>query len=349
MAIRIRVYELDPLTDRRWREFLEENRSATLFHSPGWLAALRLTYGYDIVALTTSGPGERLANGIVFCRVRSWLTGRRLVSLPFSDHCAPLVEDEEALTGLLCKLKAECDQGRQRYVEIRWAPGAAEIAAGMKDSASVCLHKLDLSPSSTELFHSFHESCIQRKITRAQRVGLVYQEGTSSELLDSFYKLMALTRRRHRLLPQPYSWFQSIMRSMPEMAKIRMVFCGDRPVAGILTIRFKSTMTYKYGCSDPEFHNFGPMQLLMWRAIEEAKSDGLEELDMGRTNWDNKGLLTYKDRWGCKRFTLNYMRYPTSASRSAGRVSVRLPQVIFTIAPAGFLNTAGSILYRHIG
>jgi hypothetical protein len=37
---------------------------------------------------------------LVFCRVRSWLTGRRSISLPFSDHCEPLVESHEALAGV---------------------------------------------------------------------------------------------------------------------------------------------------------------------------------------------------------------------------------------------------------
>ena len=43
------------------------------------------------LTLPAADDGE-LANGIVFCRVESRLTGRRLVSLPFSDHCDPLVD-----------------------------------------------------------------------------------------------------------------------------------------------------------------------------------------------------------------------------------------------------------------
>src|SRR5260370_39896401 len=36
-----------------------------------------------------------LESGIVLCRVESWLTGCRLVSLPFSDHCQPIGEKRD--------------------------------------------------------------------------------------------------------------------------------------------------------------------------------------------------------------------------------------------------------------
>src|SRR5690348_9279174 len=79
------TYQINPLTDPRWDCFLGRNPSASVFHSTPWLDALRRTYGYRPVAYTTSCPHSELENALVFCRVDSWLTGRRLVSLPFSE------------------------------------------------------------------------------------------------------------------------------------------------------------------------------------------------------------------------------------------------------------------------
>ena len=78
-----KVYEIDPLRDERWIAFLEKHRLAVLFHSQEWLRALQRTYGYEVGALTTIGPGESLTNALVFCRVRSWLTGPRVPPYPF--------------------------------------------------------------------------------------------------------------------------------------------------------------------------------------------------------------------------------------------------------------------------
>src|SRR5437879_4363805 len=95
------VYQIDPAQDQRWVEFLQRHPRASVFHTPGWLDALQRTYGYEPVVLTTSPASQELSNGVVFCCVSSWLTGRRMVSLPFSDHCEPLVDrpvDLEDLT-----------------------------------------------------------------------------------------------------------------------------------------------------------------------------------------------------------------------------------------------------------
>ena len=48
----------------------------------------------------------------------------------------------------------------------------------------------------------------------------------------------------------------------------------------------------------------------MWKAIQEAKNDQLDEFDMGRSDCDNPGLIAFKDRWGAARSTLSYLRYP---------------------------------------
>src|SRR5262245_41581700 len=87
------IWAIDPLCDERWAELIASHPSASVFHRCGWLAALQLSYGFEPIAFTTSSPTEPLTNALLFCKVRSWLTGSRLVSLPFSDHCEPLVED----------------------------------------------------------------------------------------------------------------------------------------------------------------------------------------------------------------------------------------------------------------
>jgi len=344
------IYEIDPLQDTRWSQFLEKRRMATTFHTKEWLDALQRTYGYRASALTTSRPDEQLTNGLVFCRVQSWLTGRRLVSVPFSDHCTPLVDGDNDFGDLLSGLRQETDQGREKYLEIRSITGSAGMSPDLAVSATFCLHRLDLRPSLNELFQAFHGSCIRRKIASAQRKGVTYEEGTSPELVHKFYQLTLLTRRRHQIPPQPLSWFKNLIACLGERVKIRLAYHEGQPAASILTIRYKSTMTYKYGCSDLQFHNLGPMQLLMWKAIEEAKEDGLLEFDMGRTDWSNEGLLIFKDRWGCARSTLLYYRYPApQAHHRIASFPMRFAKQLIAWAPDSVLSSAGNILYRHIG
>jgi Acetyltransferase (GNAT) domain len=136
---------------------------------------------------------------------------------------------------------------------------------------------------------------------------------------------------------------------MGDKLKIRLASSPEGPpAAAILTIRFRATMTYKYGCSDSRFHKLGPMQLLLWKAIQEAKETGLLEFDMGRTDLTNEGLLIFKDRWG-RRSTLKYLRYPApEAQRAAENISVGIARSLFGLAPNSLLRTAGKVLYPHV-
>ncbi len=51
------------------------------------------------------------------------------------------------------------------------------------------------------------------------------------------------------------------------------------------------------------------MHLLFWNTIQEAKASGLRYLDFGRTDADQEGLITFKNRWGATQSVLTYSRY----------------------------------------
>jgi lipid II:glycine glycyltransferase (peptidoglycan interpeptide bridge formation enzyme) len=144
-------------------------------------------------------------------------------------------------------------------------------------------------------------------------------------------------------------WFRSLIASLGQNLKIRVALKGDTPVASILTISHKKTLVYKYGCSDATFNNLGGTALLFWNAVREAKANGLEELDMGRSDVDNLGLVTFKEHWGAERSTVNYWRYPIQAAASKPQSLIRYANRLIAIAPDTSLAMLGNFLYRHIG
>ena len=342
---------IDPLRDPRWPEFLQNHPNASIFHSPGWVEALRRTYGYQPVVFTTASPSQGLSNGLLFCRINSRFTGRRLVSLPFSDHCEPLTDTTENLTELLRFLEQNLQKEKWRYVELRPLNYRGSSSAGFKQTQASYIHTLNLSPSQDEIFRSFNKDSIQRKIRRAEREGLTYEEGRSEQFLNQFYQLLLRTRRRHQLPPQPREWFRNLIDCLGDQLKIRVASRDGQPMASILTLQFKNVMVYKYGCSDAKYHNLGPMHLLFWKSIQEAKNNGLKEFDLGRSDADNAGLVEFKDRWGATRSTLTYLRYPAGHTKKASREGwgVRFAKHLFLHMPDGFLEAAGKLLYRHVG
>jgi len=349
------VFTIDPLLDPRWDEFLRSHPRASLFHSSGWLRGLATTYGYRPTAYTTSRPVEPLRNAAVFCEVESWLTGQRLVSLPFSDHCEWLVDKEEDSLAICGALEQSLAPERWRYVEVR--PLRADpIPMGLpRSQVRYLFHELDLRPKLETIFGNFHKSSIQRKISRSQRDGLTYCEGSTDLLLNHFYRLLRITRKRHRLPPQPWQWFANLIRYCGDGAKIRVALKNERPVAAMITLRYKDTMIYKYGCSDSRFNRFGSMHLLFWNAIREAKESGLRCFDFGRTDADQQGLITFKRRWGAAESVLDYSRYSVGASPNhifdlrAGTWKVKATKFVLSHLPSSVVYRIGTVLYSHVG
>ena len=344
------VYKLDPLADGRWSDFIRRQPHASVFHTPEWLEALRRTYGYASVAYTTSPPSTCLRNGIVLCDVRSWLTGRRLVSVPFADHCEPLLDTSEDRNAIIAELQRSVDRAVWKYVEIR--PVSADFSATcrMGTGSSFFFHSLDLQPPMDELFRGFHKNAIQQTIRRAEREALDYEAGTSESLVRTFYGLQLMTRRRHQLPPQPLEWFRSLTACLGDRVSIHIAKKDGLPVAGIVLLRHRDTLVYKYGASNASFHHLGAMPFLFWHAIREGKNAGFRQLDLGRSDTDNAGLITFKDRLGAARSRITYARYPVAAD-SKLPLQRRLPAASRVLAclPDRLLVTTGRLLYKHIG
>jgi hypothetical protein len=348
------VFVIRPLADPRWEELLSWHPRAGVFHTSKWLSALRASYGYEPIAFTTSPPGKPLMNGLVFCQVKSWITGRRLVSLPFSDHCALLADSAAEQQELLVHVCEKVASEGYTHLEIRpkATDEAAPFAAAKLEAAETfCLHTLSLEPPVGELFHNLHPSCIQRKVQRAKRESLVYETGRSEELLRKFYRLLMRTRRRHCLPPQPLQWFRNLVVAMADNLTIRLVSKDQYPVAAILTLADKTTLTFKYGCSDERFHSLGGMPFLFWKAIQEGKEQGMRELDLGRSELNHAGLIQFKDRLGAVRTSLSYWRYTNGDSAEATRPEwqIQMAKALISRLPDPILVASGRMLYRHVG
>jgi len=346
----VNIHFLNPLTDDRWDLLVAGHPQASAFHQRGWLQALARTYDYKPLVLTTAAAGEPLSNGVVLCRVSSWITGTRLVSLPFADHCEPLLNDLGEPANFTDCLRQQCDRQRWRYVELRPLSSAPEVRDGLRPSGSYWIHELDTRPSLEQIFQGLHENSFQRKIRRAEKERLSYDVGNSQPLLDEFYRLLLVTRRRHKVLPQPRAWFRNLVECLGDKLQIRVASKDGIAVGAMLTLRHQSSIVYKYGCSDESYHTSGVMPFLFWKLVEDAKATGVDKIDLGRTDLDNEGLIRFKDRLGTTRKLMTYYRYSHGKEhRGMSRWSSRGFRGFCSILPDTLFTTAGGVLYRHIG
>jgi lipid II:glycine glycyltransferase (peptidoglycan interpeptide bridge formation enzyme) len=131
--------------------------------------------------------------------------------------------------------------------------------------------------------------------------------------------------------------------------RIRLASKNGVDVASILTLSHKKTVTYKYGCSSAAFNRLGGTALLFWKTIQEAKDQGFEELELGRSDIENSGLIAFKEHWGAARTTIRYWSYPPESTGLPTAWKDRLAKRVVSICPDIALETIGKLLYKHIG
>ena len=350
----MKCYQVEPTQDPRWAKFTGRHPRASIFHSVAWLTALKHTYGYQPLVFTTSPPDQELENGLAFCLVNSWFTGNRLVSLPFSDHCDPLFDSEQQLDFLISNLLSEFEVKHWKYLEVRPVIASfvrSDSSGGFTPTERFFLHALDLRGDIDELFRNLDKDSVQRRVRRAERANLDEKYGASESLLKDFYRLFVISRRRHRIPPPPYSWFQNLIRYLGGALEIRLAYQKESAIAAVLTLRFRDVVYYKYGCSDVRFNQLGAMPWLLWNAIAAARLGGAIEFDLGRTDANDAGLLAFKNHWVPRPKQLVYWRFPKVAHflPSTEGWKAKLAGPAFSHMPLGLLEFTGKLLYRHFG
>ena len=87
------VIIIDPLNDERWDKFVENHNWGWLCHLAGWKQVLEKSFkhmkGYFLVLL--NNRKKHIKAALPVYQVKSWMTGNKLVSIPFATLSDPLV------------------------------------------------------------------------------------------------------------------------------------------------------------------------------------------------------------------------------------------------------------------
>lgn len=328
---------------------------AIAFHHPDWAALVARCYGFRGFAFATTDPTGEIRAGLPVVEVRHLHGAAKWVSLPFSDYCPPLVSaapDEERLVTALCR--ASGDAG-VRLVEIR-APlsGADPAPVGDHTASGALRHLLALDDGAAAVYARFHPSQVKRSIRRAERERLTVRRAANrADLVDTFYRLHLLTRRRHGVPIQPRRFFRLLWDGPVStgLASVLIVEASGTPVAAAVFLTWNQTVTYKFGASDAGAWAMRPNHLLMWHAIRTACEQGRRWFDFGRTDADQEGLRSFKLSWGAVEEPLAYRILSGPDGEPAmpsGGLGARLLRPVIRHSPLLVCRAAGEALYRYV-
>ena len=340
----------EAIDERIWDDFVERHPLGTIYHSSLWQHVIQKTYGYRPFYHLLEDHDGTIVGAIPSLYVRSWLTGKRIVSYPFSDSCDPLVANTGELNTLLTSLEQTRLDMKAAFYELRLqTPG---LLGGSKCKPHYFNYHLSLSPPLDNIFRSFHKNCIQRAIKAAEKGEVETRVSTSLSDLKAFYRLHTQTRRRQGVPVQPFRLFRNLWSALVprDMLRLFLAYHRGKCVAAIVVLRCGKRAYYKYGASDKASMPLKANQLIMWEAIRWAKQAGCDCFDFGRTSSSNEGLSQYKSRWGTERLPLHYHQCPdsrkTKALDESSAQHAFITQVM-TRLPAFMIRLIGEVSYKH--
>jgi CelD/BcsL family acetyltransferase involved in cellulose biosynthesis len=335
------------MADERWTAFVASKPQANIFHHPVWSSLSAECYGYRPFVIAVSDMAGRLTAGLPMMEVHSRLTGKRWVSLPFTDHCAPLYGDAQSLGRLVEGLVCLSNDAKMPRVEARWE---LPHHPGIHTYSPYVLHTVALNSDAESVARRFHRMH-RRNIKVAEKKGVRIEMGDKREHMDAFYRLHLQTRRRQGVPVQPRRFFDLLGRAILEtgLGFALLAYKDDRCLAAAVFLHWQKTLTYKYGASGTDSLSLRPNNLLFWTAIRWGCERGYTLLDMGRTGPENAGLRSFKSKWGAEEVLLTYSTLSATPPRSRSGKLMHVMETVIQRSPTWVCRAAGELLYRHVG
>lgn len=309
-GVPFRLAEID-IRDEEYTALVARHEAATPFHLPSWIAVIASSYGFspsvfclrdEDGSIRAAGPG---------LHVGGRLRGRRWVSVPFTDACAPLADDSAAADAFAAALDRHRRQNGLKTIEIRGELGGN---AGTRHGVGY-RHVIPLTAPEDVVFRRLSERT-RRAVKRARREGLVVRREPDLQAAhSSFWRLHCATRRKLGVPVQPRAFFDAIWRFMVERdhGYVLSAYLDARPVASVLFLEHGPTVVYKFSASDPDLAHLRGPSAVLWEGIRTGREQGRTRLDLGRTEFAHEGLRYFKLGWGSEETTLTYTIFGTGA------------------------------------
>jgi hypothetical protein len=275
-------------------------------------------------------------------RFRS-LGGRRaLVSLPFVDSAGLLADDAAAERALLDAALAE---GIPLELRQRWpVPGTPAPANSRVDLF------LPLGGGPEARWRALPAK-VRNQARKALKQGLALAPA-SADLVGAFHRLHCAGMRELGSPPHAEPFLRAVVEGFGERARVLIAVDGERPIGGLVAIRYASAVTIPWASALQAERSRCPHQLVYWEALRWAEEVGAAELDFGRSP-PGSGTWRFKRGWGALERPLHWTRFERdgAASPAASSGDSALLQALARMwrwLPATMCDRLGPALRRRI-
>jgi len=273
-----------------WNAFLRQHPQGSFYHLHEWSGINQQQLRNPSFNLIARAAGE-IRGVLPLTLVSSPLFGRVLCSMPFVNYGGPVAVDAAATDALVRASREKANELKADYLELRCA---SAIETDMPVSTRKISMHIELAPDPDTLWNKF-ASKHRTNIRRAQKNNLEVRVG-GLELLDTFYSVM---ERSWRSLGTPFyarSYFEAILKALPEHTSIFVCSQGTTPVAVAFNGYFNGMVEGLWAGGTELSRPLQANYVLYWEMLRDACMRGCTRYHLGRSTADS-GAEDFKKKW----------------------------------------------------
>jgi FemAB-related protein (PEP-CTERM system-associated) len=329
----------------RWDAYVHSAPAAHGYHRAGWASVIERSFGQRPYYLLSENAGH--IDGVLpLVRLRSRLFGDFMVSLPYLNYggsCAATAAIDAELVQEAIRL---AQSERVEYLELRLT---RPDGFGLHVKSSKVSMRLPLPSDSETLWKSF-PSKLRNQINRPIKEGMTVRIGGIDEV-DSFYSVFSANMRDVGTPVYSQRFFEHVLRTFPESARICSIYHEDRPIASGLVLGFRDMLEIPWASSLRSANRLAPNMLLYWSFLKYACENGYRVFDFGRSSKD-AGTYRFKEQWGARPLPL-YWHYwlrdgAVMPELNPANPKYRLAIEVWKRLPLGVTRLIGPAIVRNI-
>lgn len=164
-----------------------------------------------------------------------------------------------------------------------------------------------LDTGGVPLMETFHGKT-RNAIRKAMKSGMQIAEGPDDRNMDYLVSAHDEGIRRLGGAPKPRSFFDLLAKTLEYGRDYRLYAALDdgRPIAALLLFYFNRTVEYYTPVSSAEHRSSNPLNLVIHRAMNDARDRGHTLWNWGGTWSSQEGVYRFKSRWGTVDRTYRY-------------------------------------------
>lgn len=295
----ITVRDIEPGDFPAWDEFVTAHPQGSPFHLIAWKKTIEEVFRYRPQYLAAF-DGSTIAGALPLFLVSNWITGKALISTPFSVYGGALASSDESRAALSEYVEKFARALDVQYVELRNTDPGQRLGYSSVDR--YVTFRGPVSADEEAVLQS-----IPRKTRRIVRKSLEhpYSVHVQKEDIRIFEDLYSRSLRRLGTPAFPRKHFRILLKHFGDSANIREIWLEGKPVAAVLSFYFRDQVLPYYGAADEHYNAQAPTTFMYYDLMRWAGQNGYRTFDFGRSKIDSASGH-FKSHWGLVETPLPY-------------------------------------------